>query len=163
MLLEFLQSISKEVYVLLVSMLPILELRFAIPVGAALGMNIYECYFLSVIGNLLPIPFILIFIKKIIEYMSVSKVNLFRNISCFLIDKAEKRSDAVNKYSLLGLFIFVAIPLPGTGAWTGALVAALMEMRFKKAFVSIAAGVMVAGAIMCAASYGVVSFLKIFA
>ena len=160
---DFLQSISKEVYVFLVSMLPILELRFAIPVGAAAGMNIFECYAISVIGNLIPVPFILIFIKKIIEYMSVSRFDFFRKVANFLVSKAEKRSDKVNKYSLLGLFIFVAIPLPGTGAWTGALIAALMEMRFKKSFISIACGVLVAGAIMCAASYGVVSFLKIFA
>ena len=162
-MLDFLQSISKEVYVFFVSMLPVLELRAAIPIGAATGMNIYECYFISVIGNILPVPFILIFIKKIIESMSVSKIAFFRKISDFLLKKAEKRSDKVNKYSLIGLFLFVAVPLPGTGGWTGALIAALMEMRFKKAFLSIAAGVMVAGLIMCAASYGVVSFLKIFA
>ena len=162
-MLDFLQSISKEAYVFFVSMLPVLELRAAIPIGAATGMNIYECYFISVIGNILPVPFILIFIKKIIEYMSVSKIAFFRKISDFLLKKAEKRSDKVNKYSLIGLFLFVAVPLPGTGGWTGALIAALMEMRFKKAFLSIAAGVMVAGLIMCAASYGVVSFLKIFA
>lgn len=162
-MLDFLQSISKEVYVFLVSMLPILELRAAIPIGAALDMSILECYIISVLGNLLPIPFILIFIKKIIEYMSVSKIKLFNRVSNFLIQRADKRSDKVNKYSLLGLFIFVAIPLPGTGAWTGALIASLMEMRFKKAMLSISAGVLVAGAVMCAASYGVVSFLKIFA
>ena len=162
-MLDFLQSISKEVYVFLVSMLPIFELRAAIPIGAALDMNIFECFIISVLGNLLPIPFILIFIKKIIEYMSVSKIKLFNKVSNFLIKKADKRSDKVNKYSLLGLFIFVAIPLPGTGAWTGALIASLMEMRFKKALLSISAGVLVAGAVMCAASYGVVSFLKIFA
>lgn len=160
---DFLEKISSEVYVFLVSMLPVLELRFSIPVGAAAGMNIFECYFISVIGNLLPIPFILIFIKKIIEYMSVSRISFFRKVSGFLIRKAEKRSDKVNKYSVLGLFLFVAIPVPGTGAWTGALIASLMEMRFKRAFPAIVAGVLVAGAIMCAASYGVVSFLKIFA
>lgn len=160
---DFLEKISSEVYVFLVSMLPVLELRFSIPVGAAAGMNIFECYFISVIGNLLPIPFILIFIKKIIEYMSVSRISFFRKVSGFLIRKAEKRSDKVNKYSVLGLFLFVAIPIPGTGAWTGALIASLMEMRFKRAFPAIVAGVLVAGAIMCAASYGVVSFLKIFA
>lgn len=160
---DFLEKISSEVYVFLVSMLPVLELRFSIPVGAAAGMNIFECYFISIIGNLLPIPFILIFIKKIIEYMNVSKISFFRKVSGFLIRKAEKRSDKVNKYSVLGLFLFVAIPIPGTGAWTGALIASLMEMRFKRAFPAIVAGVLVAGAIMCAASYGVVSFLKIFA
>ena len=162
-MLEFLDSISSEVYIFLVSMLPVLELRAAIPIGAATHVNIYLCYFISVIGNLLPIPFILIFIKKIIEYMSHSRISAFNKVANFLISKAEKRSDKVNKYSLFGLFLFVAIPIPGTGAWTGALIAALMEMRFKKSFISIAAGVLVAGLIMCAASYGVVSFLKIFA
>ena len=86
-MLDFLQSISKKVYVFFVSMLPVLELRAAIPIGAATGMNIYECYFISVIGNILPVPFILIFIKKIIEYMSVSKIAFFRKISDFLLKK----------------------------------------------------------------------------
>lgn len=162
-LLDVLKSISSEVYVFLVSMLPILELRAAIPIGAALGMDIFECYFLSVLGNILPIPFILIFIKKILEYMSHSKIKFFNNVSNKLIQKADKRSDSVNKYSLLGLFLFVAIPLPGTGGWTGALIASLMGMRFKKSFISILCGVMVAGLIMTLASYGVVSIFKVFA
>ncbi len=162
-ILSFLQNISNEVYVFIVSLLPILELRAAIPLGAALGMNIFECYFLSVLGNILPIPFILIFIKKILEYMSSCKIKLFNKVSNFLITKAEKRSDKVNKYSLLGLFLFVAVPLPGTGAWTGSLVAALMGMRFKKSFFSIFCGVLVAGLLMTVASYGVVSFLKFLA
>lgn len=160
---ELMQHISSQIYVFVLSMLPVLELRFAIPVGAAAGVNIFECYAISVIGNLLPIPLILIFIKKLIEYMRVSRFAFFRKVAKFLIEKAEKRSDKVNRYSLLGLFLFVAIPIPGTGAWTGALIAALMEMRLKKSILSITAGVLVAGVIMCAASYGVVSFLKIFA
>ncbi len=86
-MLDFLQSISKEVYVFFVSMLPVLELRAAIPIGAATGMNIYECYFISVIGNILPVPFILIFIKKIIEYMSVSKDSLFQEDFGFSFEK----------------------------------------------------------------------------
>ena len=162
-LFEFLKNISNEVYVFIVSMFPIVELRGAIPLGAAMGMNIFETYFLSVIGNLLPIPFILVFIKKFIEWMSRSRFGLLRKIANKLIAKAEKRSDKVDKYSLWGLFIFVAIPLPGTGAWTGALIASLMNMRFKKSMPSIFLGVIVAGLIMTLASYGVVSFLKIFA
>lgn len=162
-LFDFLKNISNEVYVFIVSMFPIVELRGAIPLGAAMGMNIFENYFLSVFGNLLPIPFILIFIKKIIEWMSVSKIKIFNKIANALIAKAEKRSGKVDKASLWGLFLFVAIPLPGTGAWTGALIAALMNMRFRKSFLSIVAGVLVAGLIMSLASYGVVSFLKIFA
>jgi len=162
-LFDFLKNISNEVYVFVVSMFPIVELRGAIPLGAAMGMNIFECFFLSVIGNLLPIPFILIFIKKVIEWMSKSKVKLFNKTSNWLIKKAEKRSGKVNKASLWGLFAFVAIPLPGTGAWTGALIAALAGMRFKKSFLVIVGGVLVAGVVMTLASYGVVSFLKIFA
>ena len=162
-LLDIIKSISSEVYVFLVSMLPILELRAAIPIGFALNMNIFECYLISVIGNLLPIPFILIFIKKILEYMSHSKIKLFNKVSNKLITKADKRSDSVNRYSLFGLFLFVAIPLPGTGAWTGALIASLLGMRFKKSFISIVCGVLCAGLIMTLATYGVVSIFKIFA
>ncbi len=162
-LFEFLKNISAEVYVLIVSMFPIVELRGAIPLGAAMGMNIFECFFLSVIGNLLPIPFILIFIKKILEWMSKSKNSFFNKISNKLIKKANERSSKMNKASLWALFAFVAIPLPGTGAWTGALIASLAGMRFKKSFFAIVSGVLVAGLIMTLASFGVVSFLKIFA
>ena len=162
-LFEFLKNISAEVYVFIVSMFPIVELRGAIPLGAAMGMNIFECYFLSVFGNLLPIPFILIFIKKILEWMSKSKVSFLNKISNKLIAKADNRSNKMNKASLWALFAFVAVPLPGTGAWTGALIASLAGMRFKKSFFAIICGVLVAGLIMTLASYGVVSFLKIFA
>ena len=162
-LFEFLKNISNEVYVFIVSMLPIVELRGAIPLGAAMGMNIFECYFLSVIGNLLPIPFVLVFVKKIIEWLQYSKIKFLNKIANFLINKAEKRSDKVDKFSLWGLCLFVAIPLPGTGAWTGALIAAFLGMRFKKSFFSILLGVLVAGAIMTLASYGVLSFLKFLA
>ena len=162
-LFDFLKNVSNEVYVFIISMLPIVELRAAIPVGAALGMNVFECYALAVIGNLLPVPFILVFIKKIIEWMSASKIKLFKKTAVWLIKKAEKRSGKMNNASLWGLFAFVAIPLPGTGAWTGALIASLMGMRFKKSFLSIVGGVFVAGIIMALGSYGFVSFFKIFA
>ena len=161
--LEFLQNINSEFYVFVCSMIPVIELRGAIPIGAGLQMNMFETFFIAVIGNMLPIPFILVFIKKILEWMSVSKVKLFRKISNWLNEKAEKRSDKVTKYSTLGLLIFVAIPLPGTGAWTGALIAALMEMRFKKAFFSILGGVIIAGAIMTAISYGFLQMLSFLA
>ena len=96
-LFDFLKSVSNEVYVFIISMLPIIELRGAIPVGAALGMNVFECYALAVIGNLLPVPFILVFIKKIIEWMSVSRVKFFRKVASWLIKKAEKRSGKMNR------------------------------------------------------------------
>ncbi len=162
-LFDFLKNISAEIYVFVVSMFPIVELRGAIPLGAAMGMNIFECFFLSVFGNLIPIPFILIFIKKILEWMSKSKILFLNKLSNKLIKKADERSTKMNKASLWALFAFVAIPLPGTGGWTGALIAALAGMRFKKSFLTIICGVIVAGIIMTLASYGVVSFLKIFA
>ena len=163
--LSFLTHIPKVIQVFFISMLPIVELRGAIPFGAITGdeLNIFLCYFASVIGNLFPIPFILLFIKKILEYMSNSKIKFFNKISNKLIEKAEKRSEKMNKGTFYGLFIFVAIPLPGTGAWTGALIAALMGMRFKKSMLAISLGVAVAGLIMVLGSYGVVSAFKIFA
>lgn len=163
--LGFLTHIPKVVQVFFISMLPVVELRGAIPFGAITGeeLNIFMCYFASVFGNLLPIPFILLFIKKILEYMSKSKIKLFNKVSNKLIERAEKRSDKMNKGTFYGLFIFVAVPLPGTGAWTGALIAALMGMRFKRSMLAITLGVLVAGLVMTLGSYGVVSAFKIFA
>lgn len=160
-MVDFLTNIPKEIYVFIISMLPIVELRGSIPVGAAPPevINPVLCYFLSVLGNLLPIPFILLFIKKIIEYMSVSKIKFLNKVANFLINKANKRSKKMNSGTFYGLFIFVAIPLPGTGAWTGALVASLMGMRFKRSMVAITLGVLVAGIIMTLAAYGVFGFL----
>lgn len=160
-MLAFLKTIPKEFYVFLISMFPIVELRGAIIIGAAPPnvLNPIFCYFLCILGNLLPIPLILLFIKKILEYMKVSKVKLFNKIANFLISKAEKRPLNVNRGAFWGLFLFVAIPLPGTGAWTGALVASLMGMRFKDSMLAITLGVFVAGIIMSLAAYGVFGFL----
>ena len=143
--MEWLLAIKEELTVFACSMLPILELRFSIPLGEGLGLSIWLNYIISVVGNLLPIPFILIFIRKILEWMSVSRVALFRKAADWILQRAEKHSASVQKYATWGLFLFVAIPLPGTGGWTGALIAALLGMRFKKSMVSIVAGVMTAG------------------
>ncbi len=162
-LFEFLKQLSSEVYVFIISMFPIVELRGAIPVGSLLGINPIICYLIAVFGNILPIPFILIFIKRILEYMSKSKIKLFNNVANKLIERADKRSDKLNKGTFYGLFIFVAIPLPGTGAWTGALIASLLGIRFKKSMLAIFCGVLLAGLIMTLGSYGIVSAFKIFA
>ena len=143
------------------SMLPIIELRGSIPLGAFLGLPWYVNYFISVIGNLLPIPFILLFIRAIIRWMK--GVKIFHKIAVWLETKAEKNQGKLAKGIFVGLFVFVAIPLPGTGAWTGALVAALMGIKFKDAFFAILLGVLTAGVIMTLASYGVLGFLSIFA
>jgi len=156
----FLETVGKELCVFFCSMIPIIELRGAIPMGAVFnatlgGMPFWLTYILSVAGNMLPIPFILLFIKKVIRWMSQSKVKFFNKVSNYLLNKVEKKRDKIEKYSFWGVCIFVAIPLPVTGAWTGSLVAAMIDMKFWKAFVSCLLGVMIAGVIMTIASYGV--------
>lgn len=134
-------------------MLPIVELRGAIPVAIGLGLSWETAFILSVIGNFLPVPFLLLFTRKIFSYLRQTK--LFRKFVNFVENHAMKKSDKVMKYSALGLFIFVAIPLPGTGAWTGAVIAALLNMRNKYSFPAIFFGIVGAGIIMTIASVGI--------
>lgn len=153
----FLETVGKELCVFLCSMIPIIELRGAIPMGAAFGLPIWKTYLLSIAGNMVPVPFILLFIKKIIQWMNNSKVKFFNKIGGFLIRKAEKNREKIEKYSFWGVCLFVAIPLPATGAWTGSLVAAVIDMKFWKAMLSAFVGVLIAGIIMTLISYGVAS------
>ena len=149
-------------WVLFISMVPIIELRGAIPVGFALGLPLGLNYLLCVIGNFLPVPFILLFIRKILSWMK--KVKRLDKIAIWLEEKAEKKSDKVMKGVASGLFLFVAIPLPGTGAWTGALVASLFDMRMRYALPAIFLGILAAGVIMSLLSYGVLGgVFQIFA
>ena len=142
-------------------MVPVLELRAAIPVGATLGLEWVANYLICVIGNMIPVPFILLFIRHVLEWMK--KVPHLNKIAIWVENKAQKNTPKVQKYASLGLLIFVALPLPGTGAWTGALVAAMLDMRMKYAIPSIFCGVLIAGLIMSLASYGLVSFLTFLA
>ena len=151
---------KKILWALFISMLPIIELRGAIPVACAMQLPFWMSYVICTLGNLIPVPFILILIEKIIHMMQNSKVKLFKNVADFLLSKAEKNKDKVTKYATLGLMLFVAIPLPGTGAWTGALVAAVLDMKFKHAMISIVLGVLIAGLIVSGISYGVLGFLS---
>ena len=155
----FLEIVGKELCVFFCSMLPIIELRGAIPLAFAMGLPWWQAYLISVIGNLLPVPFILIFINIIIKWMKNSKVKFFNKISNFLISKVEKNREKIEKYSFWGLCLFVAIPLPVTGAWTGSLVAAVIGMKPWKAFISALIGVLVAGLIVTLIIYGGVGFL----
>ncbi len=148
--------------VMLCSMIPIIELRGAIPLGAALGMPWWLNYLFAVIGNMIPVPFILLFITKIIAWMSRCRIKLLNKFGNWLTKKAEKNRGKIEKYSFLGVCLFVAVPLPVTGAWTGSLVAATIGMKFWKAFFSCLLGVMIAGVIMTLASYGVVAAFRIF-
>lgn len=159
----FLETVGKELCVMLCSMIPIIELRGAIPIGAALGLPCWQNYILAVIGNMIPVPFILLFIKRIIAWMTSCRIGLFRRIGLWIIKKADKNRDKIEKYSFWGVCLFVAVPLPVTGAWTGSLVAATIDMKFWKATLSCLFGVMIAGVIMLLASYGVVAALQIFA
>ena len=142
----------------LLSMVPIVELRGAIPLGAALGLPWYINYIICVIGNFLPVPFILLFIRSVLNFMK--KVPKLDKIALWLEARAAKNSDKVSRDATLGLFVFVALPLPGTGTWTGSLVAALMEMRLKHSLLSVFCGVIVAGVLLTLISYGALGFLQ---
>ena len=129
-------------------MIPIIELRGAIPVAILLhDFNPLLAFICAVLGNLIPVPFIIIFIRKIFEWMRkcFPKLNSFIDR---LEEKGKSKRETVLKYGFWGLFLFVAIPLPGTGAWTGALIAAMLDMRLKRAFPSILLGVITAGVVV---------------
>ena len=137
----------------LVAMVPVVELRGAIPFGVVRGLNLWTAIIASVLGNLVPVPFIILFIRRIFAWMRAHMPKL-DGLVTRMEKKAEKNRAAVEKYACWGLAILVAIPLPGTGAWTGALVAAMMEMRLKRAFPAIVIGVVIAGVIVSIVTYG---------
>lgn len=144
--------IGKIIVTFFVSMLPVIELRGAIPIGVGLGINIWLSIFISVLGNLVPVPFIILFIENIFNWMKhVCKP--FQKIVVFFEKKANKHSGKIEKYGFWGLFILVAIPLPGTGAWTGALVAAMLNIKLKQSFPAIGLGVIIAGIIVSIFTY----------
>ena len=136
---------------MVIAMAPVVELRGAIPYGIARGLPFWMVFTLAYLGNLLPVPFIILFIRRIFAFLRRSKV-----LGPFiekLEQKAHLKGRLVNKYKTLGLFILVAIPLPGTGAWTGSLVAAFLDIRMRHALPAIALGVLVAGLLVSAISY----------
>src|SRR5574344_956213 len=137
---------GKELIVFIISVLPILELRGGLIAASLLGLSPLKSYIISMIGNLLPVPFILLFINKIIKWMN--------KLDNWLYKKAKKNKDKIDKYGYLGLILFVGVPLPGTGAWTGCLVASVFNMDRKKSFLCILAGVVMASIIMMFVSFG---------
>lgn len=141
-----------EVIVFIVSLLPILELRGGILVGFLLGMDLLPSFIIAFIGNIIPVPFILMFIKFIFKKLKKTRMKGFIEK---IENKAMSKSDQIQKYAYLGLLLFVGIPLPGTGAWTGSLIAALLDMDMKKSFGIIVLGVIMAGIIISILSYGV--------
>ena len=151
MLSPFLQT-------LIMAMTPVVELRAAIPFGLALGLAPLTCYIAAVIGNCIPIPFIILFIEHVFRLMR--KVSpKFGALVDKLEQRASEKSDVVQKYALWGLVILVAIPLPGTGAWTGSLVAALMNIPLRKSGPACVLGVLIAGVAVMAISTGVIAIV----
>lgn len=134
-------------HVFFMSMIPVVELRGAIPYGLAAGLDPWLTYLAAVVGNMVPVPFIMIFIRRIFNWARERSRWLGDRVR-WLEDRAEKKSDLVQRYALAGLTVLVAIPLPGTGAWTGALVAALMNIRLRQSFPAVLLGVLIAGVIM---------------
>ena len=146
-------KVSKEIIVFLISMLPILELRGSLLAAGFLKMEFLSTYIIAVMGNMLPIPFILVFIDKIFAALKKTR---FKRFIEKLENKALSKSDQIRKYGKFCLFLFVAIPLPGTGAWTGALAASLLRMKPKDSILPIFMGVVTAGLIMSLLSFGII-------
>ena len=143
----------------LMAMVPVVELRGAIPYGVIAGLSVPEAFILSVLGNIAPIPFLVVFTRKVFEWLRTQSDGLDKLVRR-LEAKAEKNKAVVQKYEFFGLMLLVAIPLPGTGAWTGALVAAMMNMRLKRAMPAIIVGVLVAGIIVTTLTYGAGALLS---
>ena len=151
LLTKVLYKFSKTSIVFIISLLPILELRGGLIVAKLLEVPYLKALPICILGNILPIPFILLFINKII--LLLENLNLTKNIALFLKNKIEKHKSQIEKYGYIGLILFVGIPLPGTGAWTGALIAASLKMDFKKSIICIFIGILVASIIMSFLSY----------
>ena len=147
-------ALGKEILVFIISLLPILELRGGLLAAALIGLDPVPSYIISIIGNILPVPFILLLINKILDWMRKSKK--FKKVAKWLDEKVEKHKGQIEKYGYLGIVLFVGIPLPGTGAWTGSLIASVLDMDKKKTFFAVLAGVFIASVIMMVISFGVI-------
>ena len=143
---------GKELIVFIISLMPILELRGGLLAASLLNLNPIESYIIAVIGNIIPIPFILWFINSILNWMRKRKK--LNKIVKWLDKKIMKHKDQIEKYGFWGLVLFVGIPLPGTGAWTGCLIAAVLEMDRKKSFIAAMIGILIASIIMMILSFG---------
>ena len=148
------QYIAPEGAVFLISMIPLLELRGGLLAASLLKISAAKAIPLCIVGNIIPIPFILLFIKQIFKVLKKTKI--FRGLIIKLEDRAMRKSDQVKKYEFWGLMLFVGIPLPGTGAWTGSLIASLLEIDIKKSSLAILCGIIMATVIMYIVSYGLV-------
>ncbi|MGN0570088.1 MAG: COG2426 family protein [Candidatus Fimenecus sp.] len=145
-------KVPDELTVFLISLMPVLEIRGGMIAARLLEMDFLKAFAICYVGNMLPIPFIILFIRKIFEFLR--RFKFFERIIVKLEKKTEKNKEKVMRYEAWGLLLFVAIPLPGTGGWTGALMAALLDIRIKRSLPIIAIGVLIAGFIMSGLTYG---------
>jgi uncharacterized membrane protein len=151
-------EIGEILWTMLVSMVPVIELRGGLPIGVALGLRPGVALVAAVVGNLIPVPFIIVYIRRILVWLRARSRWLDDRVT-WLEKRAHLKGEMVTKYGFIGLCVLVAIPLPGTGAWTGAMVAAFLDMRLKKAIPAIAIGVIIAGLIVSVITYGVAAVL----
>lgn len=156
-----LNFMPKEMVAFIISMVPILELRGGLIAASLLGIGVVKAIGICILGNIVPIPFILFFITPIFNWMK--KTSFLRPMVEKLENKSMEKSDQIQKYEFWGLALFVGIPLPGTGAWTGALIAALLGIDIKKASLSIFIGLIIATIIMTFISYGIPFFIQVMA
>lgn len=159
-LTETLQQIGlgPQMITFIVAMLPVFELRGAIPVGVLLGLPVWKAAVISLIGNMLPVPFIIAFVRVVFNWIR-AHIKWLAGFVDRMEAKAEKNREKIMRGIFWGLLIFVAIPLPGTGAWTGAMIAALLDIRMSRALPSICVGVLIAGIIITLATAGVIQLV----
>ena len=148
------QHISRELIIFIISMIPILELRGGLLAASLLKVSAAQAIPICILGNIIPIPFILLFIRQIFKVLK--KTKLFHGLIVKLENRAMGKSDQIKRYEFLGLLLFVGIPLPGTGAWTGSLIASLLEVDIKKSSIAIFCGLIMETVIMYVVSYGIV-------
>lgn len=159
MLTQFLGThLGKLIVTAGVAVIPVVELRGAIPFGVSLGLSAQDAFFASLIGNMIPVPFIVLFIRRVFAWLR--KHPKWGSIIDRMENRAHIKGRLVTKYRLWGLCLLVAVPLPGTGAWTGALVAGILEMRLKDALIAICLGVLLAGVIVFSATWGFMNALQ---
>ena len=155
------EHISAYGAVFIVSMVPLIELRGSVIVGTAFGLPWLNVLLLSIVGNLLPIPFVLIFGKKLINWLKT--LPFLSRLTHWYERRLMNKSDTIQKFAFYGLWLFVGIPLPGTGAWSGSVIASLLDVPLKKSIPAVIAGVLTAGIIMTVASRGVAGLFQFFA
>ena len=156
--------ILKFLTVFLVSMVPLIELRGAVPIGVGLGLPEWAVLIIAIFGNLLPVPFIFFFAHRLLRWGKNCKIKLFKRFCIFCLEKGEKGGEKLQKKAgdntYLALALFVGIPVPGTGAWTGTLAASMLNLDRRKTIVAVSTGLVLAGTIMSIISLGLFKFIQ---